>query len=62
MTPNHFLINELKTNKKRTKILMKRQEMMTIQRGNFLDYFYRTYHYKFIGVDLSRQANTNIPQ
>ena len=30
--------------------------------GNFLDYLYRQNYYKFIGIDLSRQTNKNIPQ
>ena len=30
--------------------------------GNFLDYFYRQNYYKLIGIDLSRQTNTIIPQ
>ena len=30
--------------------------------GNLLDYFYHQKYYKFTGIDLSRQANTSIPQ
>ena len=30
--------------------------------GHFLDYLYHQNHYKLIGIDLSRQTNTNIPQ
>ena len=30
--------------------------------GNFLDYFYHQNHCKRIGIDLSRQTNTNILQ
>ena len=30
--------------------------------GNLLDYLYRQKCYKLIGIDLSRQTNTNIPQ
>ena len=30
--------------------------------GNLLDYMYRQNYYKLIAIDLSRQANTNIPQ
>ena len=30
--------------------------------GNFLDYSYHQSFYKLIGIDLSRKANTNIPQ
>ena len=30
--------------------------------GNLLDYLYHQHYYKLIGIDLSRQANTNIPQ
>ena len=30
--------------------------------GNVLDYLYHQKFYKRIGVDLSRQANTNIPR
>ena len=30
--------------------------------GNFLDYLYRQNYYKLIGIDLSRQKNTSIPQ
>ena len=30
--------------------------------GNLLDYFYHQNNYKLIGIDLSRQANTSIPQ
>ena len=62
MTTNQFLIIQLKTNKKRTNNLMKCQEMMTIQQGNLLNYFYHQNHYKLIGTDLSKQANTNILQ
>ena len=36
--------------------------MMTIQQGKLLDYFHHQNHYKFIGINLSRQTNTNIPQ
>ena len=30
--------------------------------GNVLDYLYHQNYYKVIGIDLSRQTNTNIPQ
>ena len=30
--------------------------------GNLLDYLYHQNCYKLIGIDLSRQANTDIPQ
>ena len=30
--------------------------------GNLLDFSYHKYYYKPIGIDLSRQRNTNIPQ
>ena len=30
--------------------------------GNLLDYLYHQNYYKFIGIDLSRQTNTTIPQ
>ena len=30
--------------------------------GNLLDFSYHQNYYKFIGIDLSRQINTNIPQ
>ena len=30
--------------------------------GNLLDYLSRQNYYKLIGIDLSRQTNTNIPQ
>ena len=30
--------------------------------GNVLDYLYHQNYYKLIGIDLSRQANTSIPQ
>ena len=30
--------------------------------GNVLDYFYHHNYYKLIGIDLSRQMNTSIPQ
>ena len=30
--------------------------------GNLLDYLYQQNYYKLIGIDLSRQTNTNIPQ
>ena len=30
--------------------------------GNLLDYFYHQNYYKLTGIDLSRQANTIIPQ
>ena len=30
--------------------------------GNVLDYLYHRNYYKLIGIDLSRQANTSIPQ
>ena len=30
--------------------------------GNLLDYFYHQNYYKRIGIDLSRQTNTNSPQ
>ena len=30
--------------------------------GNLLDYLYHQNYYKLIGIDLSRQANTSIPQ
>ena len=30
--------------------------------GNLQDYFYHINYYKFIGIDLSRQANVSIPQ
>ena len=30
--------------------------------GNLLDYLYHQNYYKLIGIDLSRQPNTNIPQ
>ena len=29
---------------------------------NLLDYLYHQSYYKFIGIDLSRQTNTSIPQ
>ena len=29
--------------------------------GNILDYSYHQKYYKLVGIDLSRQANTNIP-
>ena len=62
MTTNHFLISQFKKKKKRTKNVTKSQEMMTIQQGKLLDYFHHQNHYKFIGINLSRQTNTNIPQ
>ena len=30
--------------------------------GNLLDYLYHQKYYKLIGIDLSRQTNTSIPQ
>ena len=30
--------------------------------GNLLDFSYHQNYYKLIGIDLSRQTNTNIPQ
>ena len=30
--------------------------------GNLLDYLYHQNYYKLIGIDLSRQTNTNVPQ
>ena len=30
--------------------------------GNLLDYLYHQDYYKLIGIDLSRQTNTSIPQ
>ena len=30
--------------------------------GNLLDYLYHEKYYKLIGIGLSRQRNTNIPQ
>ena len=30
--------------------------------GNFLNYLYHENYYKLIGIDLSRKANTSIPQ
>ena len=30
--------------------------------GNLLDYLYNQNYYKIIGIDLSRQTNTSIPQ
>ena len=30
--------------------------------GNLLDYLYHQSYYKLIGIDLSRQINTSIPQ
>ena len=30
--------------------------------GNLLDFSYHQNHYKLIGIGLSRQTNTNIPQ
>ena len=30
--------------------------------GNLLDYLYHQNYYKLIGIDLSRPANTSIPQ
>ena len=30
--------------------------------GSLLDYLYHQNYYKLIGIDLSRQTNTNIPQ
>ena len=30
--------------------------------GNLLDYFYHQKYHKLIGIDLSRQTNTTIPQ
>ena len=30
--------------------------------GNLLDYLYHQRYYELIGIDLSRQTNTNIPQ
>ena len=30
--------------------------------GNLLDYLYHQNYYKLLGINLSRQTNTNIPQ
>ena len=30
--------------------------------GNLLDHLYNEKYYKLIGIDLSRQTNTNVPQ
>ena len=30
--------------------------------GNLLDFSYRQSYYKLVGIDLSRQTNTNIPE
>ena len=30
--------------------------------GNLLDFSYRQNYYKLVGIDLSRQTNTNIPE
>ena len=30
--------------------------------GNLLDYLYHQNYYNLIGIDLSKQANTSIPQ
>ena len=39
---------------------MPRNDNYTI--GYLLDFSYHQYHYKLIGIDLSRHTNTNIPQ
>ena len=39
---------------------MSRNDNYTI--GYLLDFSYHQYHYKLIGIDLSRHTNTNIPQ
>ena len=36
--------------------------MITIQTWNFLDYLYHQNYYKLIGINLSRQTSTSIPQ
>ena len=44
------------------KNLFKCQEIMTIQQEILVDFSYHHNYYKRIGIDLSRQTNTNIPQ
>ena len=52
----------VKTNKKCMKNLLKGKETMIVQQEILLDYFYHQKYYKVIGIDLSRQVNTSIPQ
>ena len=53
--------HSVKTNKC-MKNLLKGTETMIVQQEILLDYFYHQKYYKLIGIDLSRQANTSIPQ
>ena len=39
--------------------MLKTYEYIT---GSLLDYLYQQKYYKLIGIDLSRQKNTSIPQ
>ena len=55
----------VKRNKTHIKNLSKCQMTMSnddYTTGNLLDYLYHQSYYKLIGIDLSRQTNTSIPQ
>ena len=54
-----FFDRPVKNKQEAYKNLLECQEMMT---GNLLDFSYHQNYYKFIGIDLSRQKNTSIPQ
>ena len=50
------------TSKKQTRILWQTYQNYFYPAGNSLDYLYHRNYYKLIGIDLSRQKNTSIPQ
>ena len=56
------MISLEKTNKKRIKKLIEMPRNNSYKTGILLDFSYHKNYYKVIGIDLSIQTNTSIPQ
>ena len=59
---NPFFDQSVKNEQEAYKKLIEMSRNDDYTTGNLLDYLYYQKYYKLIGMDLSRQTNTNIPR
>ena len=57
-----FFDQPIKANKEYIKKLVEMPRYVDYTTGNLLDYLYHQKYYKLIGITLSRQRNTSVPQ
>ena len=62
LTINHFFYQPVKKKQEANEKLTEISRNNDYTTGNLLNFSYHQNYYKLIGIDLSRQTNTSIPQ